>query len=169
MSGNFAKGGKVQSYADGGDIQDVSGSPMGYGKFEQDQINAINSNQVDPMGAGIGNLIGSKLMPIDSTPVNSDELTNLYQQYLGRGVDESGAKSFTGLDRTTVLNGILNSPEYRGMQPQRQLLGNGISAAPQGYLGQGAQPQMFGRMIGAGPQGTDLANLQLNRLLGKIV
>jgi hypothetical protein len=140
---------------------------MGYGKFEQDQIDAINSNQVAPMGAGIGNLIGAKLMPIDSTPVNSDELTNLYQQYLGRGVDQSGAQNWTGQSRQAVMNGIMNSPEYQGMHPQQpaQMFGApiGVGAEPQ------QQMQGFGRMIGAAPQNTDLANLQLNRLLGKIV
>jgi hypothetical protein len=40
------------------------------------------------------------------------DLSSIYQQYLGRGVDPSGASTFAGQSADSVINAILNSPEY---------------------------------------------------------
>jgi len=78
-----AKGGVIKSYADGGDVTaaDLPAGPMGYGRFEQDQIDAINRQQAPmPMGAGIAGL-----MPAQN-PDNAAYLNSLYSGLLGRQV-----------------------------------------------------------------------------------
>lgn len=42
------------------------------------------------------------------------DLASLYQTYLGRGVDPSGAATFANMSSQDVINSILNSPEYAG-------------------------------------------------------
>jgi hypothetical protein len=135
---------KVQSYADGGSVDHPDGTVWSETQGQWVQPGPNSGAMPSPIGNGIGDLVGGVS---NNSPVSSDDLSNLYQQYLGRGVDQSGAQSWTGQSRQDVMNGIMNSPEYQGMHPQQPT-------------------QRFGRMMGASPQGTDLANLQLNRLLG---
>lgn len=167
--GAWKKGGPVKSYAEGGDVDPyLENMPT---------MSADMASGLASLPSAASNAIGSAMQPrasvVDQTPVSSDELANLYQQYLGRGVDESGAKSFTGLDRTTVINSILNSPEYqsRGVSvPGAPMTGNILQNAG----GKGDQLGMLGRVMGNSLQrqpvaGSDLATLQLNRLLGTAV
>lgn len=68
--------------------------------------------------------------------MDQGQLDALYQQYLGRGVDPSGAASWGGADYDTVINGILGSQEYA----QRQA-SNGVSAPA------GANPQDLANQV----------------------
>lgn len=53
-------------------------------------------------------------------PVGND-INSIYQQYLGRGVDPSGAATYAGWNPQDIVNAILGSQEYQ----QRQASGGG--------------------------------------------
>ena len=52
--------------------------------------------------------------------MDQSQLDALYQQYLGRSVDPSGAASWGNADYNTVVQGILGSQEYQNRQQQSQ-------------------------------------------------
>lgn len=57
------------------------------------------------------------------------DINSIYQQYLGRGVDPSGAATYAGWNPQDIINAVTSSPEYA----QRQGSANGVSpvAGPQ--------------------------------------
>lgn len=86
---------------------------------------------VDPSGAGTfaGMDANSVIAAIQGSPEyaariaagaapvtggGATDLNSIYQQYLGRGVDPSGAATFAGQSAQSVIDAILNSPEYAG-------------------------------------------------------
>jgi hypothetical protein len=95
--------------------------------------------------------------------MDQGQLDALYQQYLGRGVDPSGAASWGGADYNTVVNGILGSQEYQNrQQPQPQAQGMADVLSPSGggdinsiyqqYLGRGVDPSGAATYAGWDPQ-----------------
>jgi hypothetical protein len=104
--------------------------------------------------------------------MDQGQLDALYQQYLGRGVDPSGAASWGGADYNTVVQGILGSQEYQNrQQPQGQGIGPGWTPQAQGmadaiapsgggdinsiyqqYLGRGVDPSGAATYAGWDPQ-----------------
>ena len=93
--------------------------------------------------------------------MDQGQLDALYQQYLGRGVDPSGAASWGGADYNTVVQGILGSQEYQNrQQPQAQGMadaiapsgGSDINSIYQQYLGRGVDPSGAATYAGWDPQ-----------------
>jgi hypothetical protein len=95
--------------------------------------------------------------------MDQGQLDALYQQYLGRGVDPSGAASWGGADYNTVVQGILGSQEYQNRnqpsQPQAQGMaevinpgGGDINSIYQQYLGRGVDPSGAATYAGWDPQ-----------------
>ena len=106
--------------------------------------------------------------------MDQSQLDALYQQYLGRGVDPSGAATWGGADYDTVVQGILGSQEYA----QRQA-SNGVSA-PVGANPQDLAAQVFNayktnqnydqtlNQLNATPQNADYYRARLG-LLGQMM
>lgn len=95
--------------------------------------------------------------------MDQGQLDALYQQYLGRGVDPSGASTWGGADYNTVVQGILGSQEYQNRQqqsqPQQQAApqqsgggGTDINSIYQQYLGRGVDPSGAATYAGWDPQ-----------------
>ena len=96
--------------------------------------------------------------------MDQGQLESLYQQYLGRGVDPSGAASWGGADYNTVVQGILGSQEYqnRNQPPQPQAQGMGEIISPSGgsdigdiyrkYLNRDVDPSGAATYAGWNPQ-----------------
>ena len=100
--------------------------------------------------------------------VSQDQLNQLYQQYLGRGVDPSGAQTWAGQDINTVIAGITGSQEYAnrgggggdgggGGAPSG---GQDINALYQQYLNRPVDPS--GAQTYAGWSSEDIKNAILN-------
>jgi hypothetical protein len=96
--------------------------------------------------------------------MDQGQLDSLYQQYLGRGVDPSGAANWGGADYDTVVQGILGSQEYqnRNQPPQPQAQGMGEIISPSGgsdigaiyrqYLNRDVDPSGAATYAGWDPQ-----------------
>lgn len=91
--------------------------------------------------------------------MDQSQLDALYQQYLGRGVDPSGAATWGNADYNTVVQGILGSQEYQNRQqpqqsaPQQQSGGGtDINSIYQQYLGRGVDPSGAATYAGWDPQ-----------------
>lgn len=69
--------------------------------------------QGDPYAPGSGNV------PVASG-VDANRLSQLYQELLGRGVDPTGAGTWTGQSEDAVRAGIMQSDEYRNRQGGQQ-------------------------------------------------
>jgi hypothetical protein len=78
--------------------------------------------------------------------VDQGTLNQLYEQYLGRGVDPSGAASWTGQDYNTVVQGLLGSQEYASRGGDQGGGGGGLS---------GIGATTGGAMVGGGLSGMD--------------
>ena len=90
----------------GGDDQNVS---------PQQNAMAVQSGQNVPQELGRDtSIIYANPAPSGGGAVDQAGLAQLYQQYLGRGVDPSGAATFANMSSQDVINSILNSPEYAG-------------------------------------------------------
>jgi len=75
--------------------------------------------------------------------VDQAGLDQLYQQYLGRGVDPSGAANWAGQDYNTVLQGILGSQEYANSQgggSNNNAPSQSVNDYYQQYLGRNVDP-----------------------------
>jgi hypothetical protein len=93
-------------------------------------------------------------------------IDSLYQQYLGRGVDPSGAATYAGWSDQDIQNAIMGSPEYaqnqqqapQQQQQQQQQGGNSadINSIYQQYLGRGVDPSGAATYAGWNPQ--DIVN-----------
>ena len=97
-------------------------------------------------------------------------IESLYQQYLGRGVDPSGAATYAGWSDQDIQNAITSSPEYaqrqqQQQQPQQQQQqqpqqqqgdGADINSIYQQYLGRGVDPSGAATYAGWNPQ--DIVN-----------
>ena len=93
-------------------------------------------------------------------------IDSLYQQYLGRGVDPSGAATYAGWSDQDIQNAIMGSPEYaqhqqqsapqqqqQPQQPQQQSGGGAdINSIYQQYLGRGVDPSGAATYAGWNPQ-----------------
>lgn len=109
-------------------------------------------------------------------PVGND-INSIYQQYLGRGVDPSGAATYAGWNSQDIVNAILGSQEYK----QRQASGGGGAgqAAPTGNA-QDLANQVYGayktnanydqalNQLNALPQNADYYRARLG-LLGQMM
>lgn len=93
--------------------------------------------------------------------MDQGQLDALYQQYLGRGVDPSGAATWSGADYNTVVQGILGSQEYQnrnqgGSSPAPVSGGGGaptdINSIYQQYLGRGVDASGAATYAGWNPQ-----------------
>lgn len=92
--------------------------------------------------------------------MDQGQLDALYQQYLGRGVDPSGAATWGGADYDTVVQGILGSQEYQnrnqGGSSPAPVSGGGaptdINSIYQQYLGRGVDPSGAATYAGWNPQ-----------------
>lgn len=69
--------------------------------------------QGDPYAPGSGNVPAAQ-------GVDANRLTQLYQELLGRGVDPTGAGTWTGQSEDAVRAGIMQSDEYRNRQGGQQ-------------------------------------------------
>ena len=99
-------------------------------------------------------------------------IESLYQQYLGRGVDPSGAATYAGWSDQDIQNALTGSPEYAQRQqqqapqqqssyqqePAQQQGGGGadINSIYQQYLGRGVDPSGAATYAGWNPQ--DIVN-----------
>ena len=99
--------------------------------------------------------------------MDQGQLDALYQQYLGRGVDPSGAATWGNADYNTVVQGILGSQEYQNRQqgsqpapqqsaPQQSGGGTDINSIYQQYLGRNVDPS--GAATYAGWNSQDIVN-----------
>lgn len=104
--------------------------------------------------------------------MDQGQLDALYQQYLGRGVDPSGASTWANADYNTVVQGILGSQEYQNRQsapigavnvntgqisgPATNQGGGDINSIYQQYLGRGVDPSGAATYAGWNPQ--DIVN-----------
>ena len=84
------------------------------------------------------------------------DLNALYQQYLGRNVDPSGAQTFAGMSTQDVTNAILSSPEYAsrsGTPSAAPSTGStDLNALYQQYLGRNADPTGVATWAGQTPE-----------------
>jgi len=101
---------------------DESGAGTFAGMSAQDVINAIQSSPEYAARATAGQAPG--------VGGGGTDLSSIYQQYLGRGVDQSGAATFAGQSAQSVIDAILNSPEYASRYAS--LGGAGGGALPAG-------------------------------------
>jgi len=100
-------------------------------------------------------------------------IDSLYQQYLGRGVDPSGAATYAGWSDQDIQNALTGSPEYaqrqqqqapqqQQQQPQAQGMSEAINPSAdinsiyQQYLGRGVDPSGAATYAGWNPQ--DIVN-----------
>ena len=92
--------------------------------------------------------------------MDQGQLDALYQQYLGRGVDPSGAASWGNADYNTVVQGILGSQEYQNRNQGASSPAPSAPSAPandinsiyQSYLGRGVDPSGAATYAGWDPQ-----------------
>ena len=96
------------------------------------------NNQANQGGGGGGgtpsDFEGPLPSPVNmpSTPAPSADLNALYQQYLGRGVDPSGAATWAGQSPEAIIAGITGSQEYQNRNPGAPVqTGGGGGGAPQ--------------------------------------
>ena len=97
--------------------------------------------------------------------MDQGQLDALYQQYLGRGVDPSGAASWGGADYNTVVQGILGSQEYqnRQQQSQPQQQANGVSPTAPAQMTNdpknlnGAVTRAYEQILGRAPSSQELS------------
>jgi hypothetical protein len=137
--------------------------------WSQDVIDAVMGNQ------GGGDQPAADATPVQAaTPIQSGpqggvpaDLNAIYQQYLGRGVDTSGAGTFAGMDAGSVIAAIQGSPEYAaravaGNAPAPGVGGGGtnLNSIYQQYLGRGVDPS--GAASFAGQSADAVINAILN-------
>ena len=124
----------------------------------QEYIDAITAAPADQGGGGApadqGGGGGGGGGPAD--------LNAIYQQYLGRGVDTSGAGTFAGMDAGSVIAAIQASPEYAARATAGAPVGGGtdLSSIYQQYLGRNVDPS--GASTFAGQSADSVINAILN-------
>lgn len=124
--------GQENGFADGGNIKDIyiggQNEPLGFGKFENDQIAAINKTQA-PMGAGLVGGLGRAAQAINGPTITPD-INGLYQYYLGRQPSAAEAGQWAN---------SINGPVTQDMANYFQQF-TGAELANSGYRPQGPNP-----------------------------
>lgn len=145
----FNKGGQVDGYADGGDVQSVGMSGMGSDMGMQDFMRR-NPQEAAAIGGAMPNMGGagiSALMPAQQ-PDNAAYVNSLYQNMLGREADQGGYQHNLDLlnsgrvSAQDLAGAFRNSAEGQRMPSRNVLMGAGMPAA------------------------SGLADIRLNQLLG---
>lgn len=113
---------------------DPSGAQTYAGWAPQDIINAVTGSQEYANRGGLtsGGLSGGQ------------DLNSIYQQYLGRDVDPSGAQTFSGWAPQDVINAVVGSQEYANRGGNAGGLpstgGTDVNSLYQQYLGRDVDP-----------------------------
>jgi hypothetical protein len=122
---------------------DPSGAQTYAGWNPQDIIGAIQGSQEYANRGGSGLSGGS----------TDGGLNQIYQQYLGRNVDPSGAQTFAGWNPQDVIGAIQGSAEYanRANAGASPTGGTDINSLYQQYLGRNADPGGLATWTGQSP------------------
>ena len=123
----------------------------------QEYQNRQQQSQPQPQAQGMADAIA---------PSGGGDINSIYQQYLGRGVDPSGAATYAGWDPQSIINAVKGSQEYA----QRQGSANGVSPVAPLPQAQGAAPgwtpQSQGMADILSPAGGDI-NALYQKYLGR--
>jgi hypothetical protein len=115
-------------------IAGITGSP------EYQASHPSNSGNSLPLIAGPEDITYSPIDGGSGSPApaaaSSADLNSLYQQYLGRNVDPSGAATWAGQSPEAIIAGITGSPEYQASH-------GGGGGAPAGGNAQDLASQVF--------------------------
>ncbi|CAB5238930.1 Domain of unknown function DUF4214, partial [uncultured Caudovirales phage] len=100
--------------------------------------------------------------------VDQGTLNQLYEQYLGRGVDESGASNWIGQDINSVIAGITGSQEYANRGGDQG--GGGGGGGGGGLPGQSQQGGLPGAVPGQDITGTPTSDTEfVNKLYADVL